>query len=749
MPRNTVSTQSFGLVAWLESTRVALPLKGVECRFAVTAGVSSVEIDQIYHQEQSRPLDCTYTFPLPDEAAVYRCELHINGRVIKAIVREQEAAREIFERQKAAGRRAALVEAVRGNLFSLQLGNVQPGDVVVVRFAYFQTLDRNANELRLRVPVCPGERYIPGEPLLRTNSGRGTVDDTDQVPDASRLSPPRIDALHPDAAYFFIEGTVAFSDAREGSLSSPSHPVIASKRGELWRIQLAPAQSVPDQDFVLSWSEPEAQAVEPRAWKTHAHDLTYALIQLRAPKDAPVAANLPRDVYFLVDRSGSMEGAKWSATCTALRAFVDLLGSDDRVWITLFETSHQDFAEKPLPVAQLRGDKSFANLIQLGTGGGTELVPAAKHVLAKVAVHSVERHPVVIVITDGQVGNEREVLSTFVAQPGVPVFTFGIDTAVNDALLKRLAVQQGGACSLHTPDDDICSAISGLGNRLRRPVVTNLHLLGEWEGVSERLPDLYAGQTVDVSLRSANSTDEIVFEGSLADGRVQRFCIPLADGHNEALPLLWVRGRIARYEAKGERQDAIRLAEQFNLVCEGTAFVAWDEAEHVSIAHDAIDQPSLQCRGRGLKSMGDIPICGGWDTAASYGIMASCPAPVPTGVKRRSFSQPRNILRKLMARLLGRSDETVATLVRHGVHKDLALVLARWVENDQSRMEALTQLIADLELNTKTATDRLQRCREFLDQHLANTEDFAKADATWTKWAQVIARREQSTPTTT
>ena len=37
------------------------------------------------------------------------------------------------------------------------------------------------NGLRLLVPTCPGVRYIPGKPLLRSSSGRGTADDTDQV----------------------------------------------------------------------------------------------------------------------------------------------------------------------------------------------------------------------------------------------------------------------------------------------------------------------------------------------------------------------------------------------------------------------------------------------------------------------------------------------------------------------------------------------------------------------------------------
>ena len=49
----------------------------------------------------------------------------------------------------------------------------------------------------MRIPFCPGERYIPGRPLLCSLRGRGVADDTDQVPDASRITPPRLDALHP------------------------------------------------------------------------------------------------------------------------------------------------------------------------------------------------------------------------------------------------------------------------------------------------------------------------------------------------------------------------------------------------------------------------------------------------------------------------------------------------------------------------------------------------------------------------
>src|SRR2546421_11913572 len=120
----TPARSAFGLIGWLEQTKIVLPLKGVECSFEVCGDVVSVEIDQIFHQTSGQALDCLYTFPLPASAAVYRWEMHVNGRLIRAQVEERERARELARKKKEAGHRTALVEMERDNLFTLSLGNV-------------------------------------------------------------------------------------------------------------------------------------------------------------------------------------------------------------------------------------------------------------------------------------------------------------------------------------------------------------------------------------------------------------------------------------------------------------------------------------------------------------------------------------------------------------------------------------------------------------------------------------------------
>src|SRR5262249_2470120 len=156
----------------------------------------------------------------------------------------------------------------------------------------------------------------------------------------------------------------------------------------------------------------------------------YALLEIRAPEELSINP-APVDFYFLVDRSGSMQGLKWQKAVAALQSCVSLLGPQDRVMVTLFESNHQDFAECPLPPHQLLQDANFKRLAALGVTGGTEMGPALRHVLQLARRHSPNRARNLILITDAQVGNERAILEIMNGDPELSVHCFGIDVALN------------------------------------------------------------------------------------------------------------------------------------------------------------------------------------------------------------------------------------------------------------------------------------------------------------------------------
>lgn len=590
---------TFGLIAWLESTRIHLPLKAVECEFDVTGSAVNVQIDQIFHQSAERPLDVTYSFPLPSRAAVYRCEMIVNDRVIRARVEERETARRLAAVKKGEGRRTALVEMERGNLFTLSLGNVQPGDLVVIRLAYFEELDVWKDELALQIPFTPGVRYIPGEPLLRTNSGRGANDDTDQVPDASRITPPRIDQLHPDAARLSLTGRLDGRSVDLAAISSPSHPTAVRPCAGSLEIFLPAHAVVPDRDFILRWQRAQRPDLLFNAWFREEEGFTHALVELGAGDDPAAHDSEGADIYFLVDRSGSMAGQKWIKTAEALVAFCQAACPRSRIWVTFFESEFQDFAERPLERDVVLADCNFLAIANLGTGGGTELLPALRHVLAVRARYSSARRAHVVLITDGQVGNDDAILEE-VAHHDTPVHCFGIDTAVNEAFLRDLASRQRGTAVFLTPEDDLVRPIAILGSRLNRPILTQVLLEGDWELARGPLPDLHVGQTVFAAIRRAGPATDILVSGLNAQGLRQTIPLDCVSVPAPLPRLLWTKARINALLGKGENASAIALAKAANILCHGAAFIAWDEAENVAVARDEVYQPSVKLAGSEL-----------------------------------------------------------------------------------------------------------------------------------------------------
>jgi len=145
------------------------------------------------------------------------------------------------------------------------------------------------------------------------------------------------------------------------------------------------------------------------------------------------------------------------------------LGPNDRAAVTLFESSFKDFDAEPVSPAALRANPRFGQLASLGTKGGTEMEPALRHVLEMAERFSKDRPAVLVLITDAEIGNEREIISLMRQRPSLPVHCFGIDTTLNDSLLLDLVRQQGGTFHALHPADDVAAVVTRLGRTLRQP----------------------------------------------------------------------------------------------------------------------------------------------------------------------------------------------------------------------------------------------------------------------------------------
>jgi hypothetical protein len=275
--------------------------------------------------------------------------------------------------------------------------------------------------------------------------------------------------------------------------------------------------------------------------------------------------------------------------------------------VTFFANQYQDFAERPLCVVDLLKDPQFARIGSLGANGGTELGPALGHVLEVVAQNSQGRAKNLILITDAQIGNEPAILKSMRSVPDLPVHCFGIDVALNDALLIALCRQQGGTFHSLNPGDDIKQAMLTLGKTLDQPVLLDLQLSDGWEIPDASIRNLYAGEVQYLSARCrANASLSLRARGSSRQPIEMGF-----ETQRTALSapyLHWSRHRIQRFLAEGKNAEAIALSIQSNQICSLTSFIAWDKTEKVAVATHKLIQPNCEVAFAGVEKFQRISL---------------------------------------------------------------------------------------------------------------------------------------------
>src|SRR6266568_7285295 len=165
-----------------------VPLIHTDVVLDVRGLVASATVTQQYANSSTEPIEAVYIFPLPHDTAVYDMEIRIGNRVIRSVIHEREEGKRVYEAAKSEGKRAALVEEERPNIFTTSVANIMPGDHVDVRLRYVAPLRWEAGKMRLVFPMVVGPRYIPGTQALG-HAGTGWSLDTSSVSDASRITP--------------------------------------------------------------------------------------------------------------------------------------------------------------------------------------------------------------------------------------------------------------------------------------------------------------------------------------------------------------------------------------------------------------------------------------------------------------------------------------------------------------------------------------------------------------------------------
>jgi Ca-activated chloride channel family protein len=585
----------------LQTERGPLPLKALEVQAKLEGLIGEVSVTQTFVNTHAEPLEATYIFPLPDRAAVTRFRLEVAGRVVEGVLKERAAARRDYEQALQAGHRAAITEEERPNVFTMRVGNLPAGQTATVHLTLAGPLVYDNGEVTFRFPLVVAPRYIPGTPLSGRSVGDGVEVDTDAVPDASRIAPPVLLPGYPNPVRFSLSVDVCATGMPVQNLRSSLHAIVADQVDDgLVRLAVQPGERL-NRDFILRYqlgTETVQTSLTLVPDAADAREGTYLLTVV--PPTWQARMQKPRDVVFVLDRSGSMSGWKMVAARRALGRMVETLTERDRFAVVAFDDRIETLSAAPQALVEATDRQRFRTLewlAQIDARGGTEMAQPLDWAVRNLTG---QRDRVLVLVTDGQVGNEDQILNLLGQRlQGIRIFTLGIDRAVNEAFLKRLAALGGGSCDVVESEDRLDEVMGKVQRRIGTPLLTGVQFeaggvrLEADAQVPARLPELYAGVPLQVMGRYRGAPEgSVVLRATDDAGRTLSQTVVGRVGRNPALAQVWARGRLRdledRWVVGGQESPAelekkiVALSLAFGVLCRFTAFVAVDRSEVVN-----------------------------------------------------------------------------------------------------------------------------------------------------------------------
>ena len=526
--------------------------------------VGEIHLAQTFRNAKAVNIEAVFTFPVPPEAVLLGVEVTLDGRVLRGQVLPATQAEADYEEAIVSGDGALLLQSAGRGLYTINVGNLLPGQVAELDYRYALLGVWDDDLWRLVLPTTLAPRY--GDPHQ------------------AGLAPHQVPQVALFTGHRFTLDLVLGGSLRQASVDSPSHPlsVIPGEGGQ--RVRLAQGSAPLDRDLVLLIrAAPSARAGQALI----ARDLTpgvgdtppETVVLLSVQPQLPVAADPGGHDYVLVaDASGSMAGDSITQTREALLAILDRLQPADRFNLIVFGNEPEALFPGLVAVdtAHLARARQAARHLEADRGG-TEIGEAMGLAHRQRQGRTLD----ILLITDGEAWDTKEMIR-YARRAKDRIFTIGVGAAVAEDLVQGLARNTGGACTLVHPNETMGDKIVRHFERIRGPQATaKLTWPDEpnWQVRPQRGP-VFAGDTRHwLAGFTTPPTGPVTLTFTLADGSTHAQTLdlqPWPEGAGaDTLPRLAADRRLGDLD----RTTATALAVRYQLVSPHTHFVLRDPRE--------------------------------------------------------------------------------------------------------------------------------------------------------------------------
>ena len=541
--------------------------------------VAKTQVTQSFVNTGSRQMEVQFVFPLPYDGAIDRLTFMVDGKEYDAKLLTKEEARRIYEGYVRRYKDPALLEWVGTGMFQTSIFPIPAGQKRTVTLRYTQLLQKDLQLTDFLFPLSTAKYTSHAIEKLSFNIS---------IQSAAKIK----------------------------NVYSPTHAVDIQRSDENHAVvKYEISNHVPVTDFRLLFDTADSAvgASLLSYWPKNA-DNGYFLL-LASPEIKSEEAKLQsKNILFVLDRSGSMNGKKIEQAKEALKYVVNNLREGDLFNIIAYDAEIESFK----PELQRYNDETRQQAIGfvngISAGGSTNIDGALKTALGMIQDDSLPNY--IVFLTDGlptagetnetRIVANSEALNKF----GARMISFGVGYDVNSRLIDRLSRVNRGQSEFVRPDEDIEAHVSRLYQKMAAPVLVDVSVAFEFDNVAvdkgspvnrvypKKVFDIFQGQQVIVAGRyNQHGMAKVKINGKLT-GQEKKYEFPAnfnTQGDNETYAFvekLWASRRIGEIidelDLKGQNQELINelvdLSIKHGIITPYTSFLADDQARPGELA---------------------------------------------------------------------------------------------------------------------------------------------------------------------
>lgn len=552
------------------------PLKETSVNVNINGTIADIIVVQTYSNEGPVPINARYIFPASTRVSVHGMKMQIGDNLVTAKIQEREEAKKEFEQAKEEGKSASLLEEQRPNVFSMNVANIMPGDIVRIELHYTELITSDNGTYQFVFPTVVGPRY--------SNKSEAEVADSDKWVNTPYIK----DGKTPPGKY---EISVKMSTGVPiNNIKCSSHKINVSKENDSSAfIELADKNEYAgNRDFILDYKM-TGQDVQCGLMLYEGETENFFMLTIQPPERVRQENVPPREYIFVLDVSGSMDGYPLDTAKSLIKNLVGNLKRTDKFNVILFAGASSIMSPSSIPATADNIDRAIRLIDEQEGGGGTELVPALEAAVALPADDNMSRS--IVVITDGYVDSEQEIFELISKSLGESnFFSFGIGTSVNRYLIEGMARAGQGEPFVLVDESDADEIAGKFREYVQSPVLTDIKVdfrgFDVYDVEPLAVPDMFAQRPIVMFGKWRGKPEgTIELTGRTGSGNYRQE-IKASDmapiETNSAIRYLWARSRVERLLDYGfgsnddpdVRREVTRLGLEYSMLTPFTSFIA-------------------------------------------------------------------------------------------------------------------------------------------------------------------------------